>query len=155
MKYIIVILILFAGVAEAKPQQLSWQHPTDDCDGSALSASDFVEQELIYSQTPMPMPSDSDGPCAPTVDPDGPAGSLSVAVPITDTSVILNLQPGQTYFARSRISSFVSGNWSSWSNQVQFTVPYGRPNVIRMSGSMLDRMEYWLIDTSELKFFGG
>ncbi|MBW2663724.1 MAG: fibronectin type III domain-containing protein [Deltaproteobacteria bacterium] len=108
-----------------------------DCEGAALAESDLVESELIYSQSPMPMPSDADGVCAPDADPDAPPGSLSVAIPVTDTAVILNLQPGQTYFARIRVSALIAGNWSSWSNQVQFTVPYGKPNVIRLSAGLI------------------
>lgn len=156
MKYVIatLVLLLACGVAEAKPHQLTYVLPIADCDGVELAQADLIEQELIYSQTAMPMPSDTEGPCAEIVDPDPPAGSLSVAVPATATSVILNLQPGQEYYARIRISAYVNGNWSSWSNQAQFTVPYGQPNVIRLSSNMLDRMEYWVIDTSELKFSG-
>lgn len=147
-------VLLIPSEADAKPHQLTYVLPTTDCDGAPLAQADLIEQELIYSQTAMPMPSDTEGSCSEIVDPEPPAGSLSVAVPAIATSVILNLQPGQEYFARIRISAYLNGNWSSWSNQAQFTVPYGRPNVIRLSSNMLDRMEYWEIDASELKFFG-
>lgn len=155
MKKLLIILMLFVPMLVfAKPHQLTWVLPTTDCDGVELAQADLIEQELIYSLTAMPMPSDSDGPCAATVDPDPPAGALSVAIPATDTAAVLNLQPGQEYWARIRISAYVNGNWSSWSNQAQFTVPFGRPNVIRLSNNMLDRMEYWTIESSELKFSG-
>jgi len=155
MKYVTAFLaLLLCSCALAKPHQLTWVLPIDDCDGGVLTQVDLLEQELVYSQTAMPMPSDTAGPCTGTVDPAAPAGALSVAVPITDTSTVLNLQPGQTYFARIRISAYVNGNWSSWSNQVQFVVPYGRPNVIQLSKSKLGRMEYWEIGKTEMKFFG-
>ena len=150
-KVILVCLMLFAGCAFAKPHQLTWVWPVLDCDNVTLAQADLLESELIYSLTALPMPSDTDGPCAASVDPDAPAGALSVAIPVTDTSVTLNLQPGQTYFARIRVSAYVNGNWSSWSNQTQFIVPYGRPNVIRLSSSLLGRMEYHLIESTELK----
>lgn len=152
---IALALLLASSLALAKPHQLTWTLPTDDCDGIALTQTDLIEQELIYSLTALPMPSDTDGPCAATVDPDPPAGALSVAVPATDTTVTLNLQPGQEYWARIRISAYVNGNWSSWSNQAQFTVPFGRPNVIRFTNSLLDRWEYYLVETSKLKFSKG
>lgn len=148
----ILIMTMLCSCAFAKPHQLTWAQPVTDCDGETLTQANFLEQELIYSLTPMPMPSDADGPCAVVADPEAPAGSLSVAVPATDESTVLNLQPGQTYYARIRISAYVNGNWSSWSNQAQFTVPYGRPNIIRLSSNKLDRMEYWVLTESKLKF---
>ncbi len=146
------MFLLASAPANAKPHMLTFEMPTSDCEGGAVTAADLIEAELIYSFTTMPMPSDTDGPCAQVRDPDAPAGSLSVPVPVTDTSVVLNLQPGQQYYARMKVSAFVAGNWSSWSLQAVFTVPYGRPNVIRITGNALGRMEYWLIETSELKF---
>jgi hypothetical protein len=154
MKTLLISLLFLPLLAFAKPHQLTWVLPTTDCDGEALAQADLIEQELVYRLAAMPMPSDTDGPCAAARDPDAPAGALSVAVPATDTSTILNLQPGQTYWARIRISAYVNGNWSSWSNQAQFTVPYGRPNVIRLSSSKLGRLEYWELTESKLKFGG-
>lgn len=139
--------------AFAKPHMLTWEWPTTDCEGLTIVASDLVESELIYSSVPMPMPSDTDGPCAVTADPDAPAGSLSVPIPVTDNTVILNLHPGQTYYARMRVSAYVDGNWSSWSDQAQFTIPYGRPNKIIMSNGW-NQLEYNLLDVSELEFGG-
>lgn len=151
-----ILLMLFLSTAAcAKPHQLTWELPILDCDGELLAGSELIEQELVYSFTAMPMPSDTDGPCATVVDHDAPAGALSVAIPATDTSVSLNLQPGQTYFARIRISAYVDGNWSSWSNQIQFTVPYGRPNTIRLSKRGIGQWEYHVLETTELKFFKG
>ena len=117
-------------------------------EGDPLAAADLFESELIYSSFDMSMPSDADGPCAASVDPDPPAGSISVAVPVTVTSIILNLQPGQTYYARIRVSAYLDSNWSSWSNQVEFTVPYGRPNVIRLAGFL--QLQYEEIGVTQL-----
>lgn len=158
MKLFIAIMLLFAcmfigDTALAKPQILSWTWPIDDCDGEVLAQSDLRESELIYSAVPMPMPSDSSGPCATAPDPGPPAGSLLVPVPITGTSIILNLQPGQTYYARIRVSAYANGNWSSWSNETVFTVPYGRPNRVIM-GSGLGRIEYYLIEDPVIVLFG-
>lgn len=135
--------------AEAKPHQLSWTWPTDNCDGTALDPGDLMESELIYSLSPMPMPSDTDGACEPTGDPGPPAGALTVPIPITDNVVQLNLQPGQTYYARIRVSAYNSTNWSVWSGQVQFTVPYGRPNRVILSDGW-KRWEYYPISYSVL-----
>jgi len=132
-------LFLTCSIVLAKPHQLTWEWPTTMCPepgetvGAALAEADLVESELIYNTAAMPMPSDAEGSCAEPGDPGAPAGAAVVPIPVTVTSTILNLQPGETYFARMRVSAYVNGNWSSWSNQVQFTVPYGRPNVIRMS----------------------
>ena len=130
------LVFLMSGCAvQAKPQILSWAWPTTDCDGIVLTAADLIESDLIYSTTPMPMPSDADGPCAATADPDAPASATSVSVPVTDTSIILNLKPGETYFARIRVNAYVAGNWSSWSAQKQFTIPYGRPDRVILSNN--------------------
>ena len=158
--YLAIITCLFFGLlasaAYAKPHQLTWTWPATDCDGVTLSSADFIESEIVYSFSPMPMPSDTDGPCAIVVDPDAPASATSVPVPLSNSSIILNLQPGQTYYARIRVSAYVDGNWSSWSNQAEFTVPRGRPNVIRLSDAgFLDRWEFYLVESSALKFSGG
>ncbi len=143
--FVTLILLLSTSMCFAKPQILTWEWPVDDCDGEILAQADFIESELIYSLSPMPMPSDTSGPCSANTDPGPPVGALTVPVPITDNSVILNLQPGQTYFARIRGSAYVAGNWSSWSAEHQFTVPYGRPNKF-IIGSGLNRYEYYLIE---------
>ncbi len=150
----VFVMLLAPPVSHAKPHQLTWEWPTEDCDGNPLSSADFIEAELIYSLTPMPMTSDTEGTCSVNRDADPPAGALTVPVPLSDTSIILNLQPGQTYYVRIRVSAYVNNNWSSWSNQAEPIAPYGRPNVIRISSSQLGRMEYWAIETSHLKFFG-
>ena len=138
MKLLLILLTLFVGCgAQAKPQILSWAWPTTDCDQLVLTTDDLIASDLIYSTAPMPMPSDIDGPCVATSDPDAPASATSVSVPISDTSIILNLKPGETYFARMRVTAYVAENWSSWSKEVQFTVPYGRPNRIIISDGWL------------------
>ena len=149
--------------AQAKPHQLSWVWPVTYCPeegqtiGDPLSIASLVESELIYSTNPMPMNSDTDGPCASTPDAEPPAGAISVPITIPDTSVTLNLQPGQTYYARIRVAAPTAGNWSSWSAQATFTVPYGKPNVIQFTSghSPLDQHRYVLVTTSHLRFFGG
>lgn len=153
--------VLLSACAFAKPHQLTWVWPVEYCPepgqtaGDPLSTSDLVESELVYSLSPMPMPSDSAGPCSATADPDAPAGAISVPITIPDTAVTLNLQPGTTYYARIRVAAPIAGNWSSWSNQVQFTVPYGRPNVIQLSfgHSPLDKHRFVLVESTELRFF--
>jgi len=132
---ILMLPLILACTATAKPQIVSWSWPTTDCEGATLAQSDLVESELIFDLAPMPMPSDSDGPCAVTNDPDSPAGAVVVPIDIADTSTILNLKPGETYFARIRVASFVLGNWSVWSSEHQFTVPYGRPNRVIISAA--------------------
>ena len=130
------IVFMFMGcAAQAKPQIVSWTWPTTDCDGLVMTSDDLIASDLIYSTTPMPMPSDIDGPCAVTPDPDAPASAISVSVPIADTSVILNLKPGETYFARIRVIAYVAGNSSAWSAQKQFTIPYGRPDRVILSNN--------------------
>lgn len=123
----------FASIAEAKPHTLSWDWPVSDCDGTEIVLTDLLESELIYSLEPMPMPSDTEGQCA-GPDDDAPAGALSVPIPVTPDAVItLNLRPGETYYARIKVSAFISGNWSVWSEQLEFTVPYGRPHRIKFT----------------------
>lgn len=150
-----VIMMFMSTACMAKPHQLSWTWPITNCDQSPLDSSDFIESELIYSLVTMPMTSDTEGSCSANRDADAPPGALTVPIPLSDNLVVLNLQPGQTYFARIRVSAFTDGNWSSWSNEAQFTVPYGRPNVIQFTNSLLDRWEYYEIKTSHLTFHKG
>jgi len=145
-------MLMLAATACAKPHQLAIQWPVTDCDGDPVVATDLFESELIYSTSAMPMPSDIDGDCAQPGDPDAPAGALSVPVPVVDSAVTINLQPGQTYYARIRVSTFIAGNWSAWSNQVQFTVPYGRPTRVIFGSNSVLRWEADMIGTTRLRF---
>lgn len=128
LKTLVFFLLLSLGsVAYAKPQVLSWNWPTTDCDGETLVVTDLIASEIAVDTSPMPMPSDTDGACAATGDPDAPASATVTSVPMPDTSITLNLQPGVTYYARIRVSAYIDGNWSVWSDQVSFQVPYGKP----------------------------
>jgi hypothetical protein len=132
-RYFLTLLAIFIAVclpalADAKPHTLEWTWPTQNCDATALLASDFIAAEIAYDVNPMPMPSDTLGPCDLTQpDPDAPVAATVVAVDLLTTSHTLNLMPGMTYYARIRLSAYVAGNWSAWSVETQFTVPYGRP----------------------------
>jgi hypothetical protein len=130
MRYIVAVFLLTLSVAAcAKPQTLSWNWPTQDCDSVALDQAQWINAEIIYDTEPMPMPSDTAGPCSATPDPDGPATATSVPITASQpTQVTLNLQPGITYFARIRVCYTVATNCSAWSAETQFTVPYGKPN---------------------------
>jgi hypothetical protein len=130
---LLVVVAFVPATAFAKPHTLSWIWATTDCDGGALAQTDYYEAEIAISQTSMPMPSDNNDGCTVT-DPDAPAEATVIPVPITDNQITLNLQPGATYYARIRASSFVAGNWSSWSTEVVFTVPYGKPNKTKLNG---------------------
>jgi hypothetical protein len=124
---ILMLGLMFSATAMAKPQELSWNWPTTDCDGAALAVADLFASEIAVDTAPMDMPSDTAGPCTATADPDAPATAMVTPVTMPNTSITLNLQPGITYYARIRVSSFVAGNWSSWSTQISFQVPYGKP----------------------------
>ena len=155
MKKILIMLavalpLLLSCAANAKPQIVTWEWPTTDCDSTILAQADLIESEIIYDTSPMPMPSDTVGACDAVGDPDAPAGATVIPVSVADNSVILNLHPGTTYFARMRVSAYVAGNWSSWSTSHQFTVPYGRPNRVIM-GAMLDRWEATLIEDPAIR----
>ena len=133
---------------------LTWIWPIDNCDQTPLNSADFIESELIYSTVEMPMTSDREGGCSDNRDADPPAGSLSVPIPLATNSIQLNnLQPGEAYFARIRVSAYQNGNWSSWSRQAKFTIVLTRPNIIRFSTAMLDRWEYHTIGISHMEFF--
>lgn len=129
MKKLIVLLVGLAmsQAAFAKPQTLNWNWPTTDCDGEPLVVADLLTSEVAVDTAPMDMPSDTAGPCAETGDPDAPDTATVTLVNMPDTSITLNLQPGITYYARIRVSAYQAGNWSSWSAQISFQVPYGRP----------------------------
>lgn len=128
MKYLTAIfLLLMSSVVFAKPHVLLWDWPVQDCEGSLIIESNLLEAEIAYDVNPMPMPSDTDGECAPTIDPSAPQSATVALIPVTANFYELNLKPGETYYARIRVSTFLSGNWSSWSAEKEFTVPFGRP----------------------------
>ena len=152
LSFVVAVLActLMPAPAEAKPQIITWEIPTTDCDGVPLAQGDFVEFELIYSTSPMPMPSDSAGPCDATPDPEAPSGALTVSVPVTETSKVLNMQPGETYFFRARVSAYVNGNWSSWTAEISKTIPYGRPDKFIIADGKLQYTIY-VIDDSAIR----
>jgi len=126
--FLIVAMLMLSTAVMAKPQTLAWTWPTTNCDGDALTNAEFTSTELIYDVNPMPMPEDDSGPCAGE---NTSAPASATVVQITDFSInmiTLNLMPGMTYYARMRLEANVPGNWSSWSGQLTFTVPYGKPN---------------------------
>ena len=124
---IIVAGLLVAADVFAKPQDLSWNWPTVNCDGEAMSLSDLVVGEVAVDTSPMVMPSDTAGPCSGTDDPAAPVTAIVAPVTPDQTTVTVNLQPGVTYYARIRVSAYIDGNWSSWSQEKAFIVPYGKP----------------------------
>lgn len=146
LKLLALLMALgMCGSALAKPHTLSWEWPVDTCEGDPMVLTDLLDAELIYSTSPMPMQQDVDGPCV-GLNAAAPAGSISVPIPVTpDTFVTLNLQPGQTYYARMRVSAFTDGNLSGWTEQLEFVVPFGRPNVIRFT-DRAGQLTYWEID---------
>ena len=130
--YLVLCAILFGGFllgtyAQAKPQDLSWQWPTSNCDAEPMVQADLRQAEIAVSEAPMPMPSDTNGDCAEPNDPDAPATATVTPVDVNVTSITLNLQPGITYYARMRVSAYQDGNWSAWSDEIQFVVPFGKP----------------------------
>ncbi len=153
--FTLIALLSGATACASTSHGLSWTWPVTNCDQSVLDSADFITSELIYSITEMPMSSDSGDTCGGT-DGDPPLGSLSVNIPLdTDAIVLNNLQPGQTYYARIRVSAYSEDNWSSWSQQAVFTVAYSRPNIIKFTrASKLARYEYYEIKTTHLKLFG-
>lgn len=153
--FLTLALLAVSVCSFAKPQIVSWEMPTGDCDGGSLTQADLLEFELIYDTAPMPMPSDSAGPCDATGDPEAPASATTVPVPVTETSTILNLQPGVTYYFRARVSAFVDGNFSSWSVQISKTVPYGRPDRVIVSDGGFERWEFELVEEEIKLNWGG
>jgi hypothetical protein len=142
---LVLISLAFSACAFAKPQIVSWEMPTGNCDATTLDAADLLEFELIYDTEPMPMPSDTTGPCDEAADPEAPSTATTVPVPVTETSTILNLQPGVTYYFRARVSAYIEGNWSSWSVQISKTVPYGRPDRVLVTDGGFKRWEFELV----------
>lgn len=125
--FIGIALLLFSVSAFAKPHTLNWSWPTADCDAITLNPNDWVSGEIIYDVDPMPMPSDTGGPCSATNDPNGPSSSISVPITTPVTELELNLQPGVTYYARIRVCYVTTTNCSAWSTELEFVVPRGKP----------------------------
>ena len=105
---------------------ISYQMPTQYCDGTALPLADITDLEIYISEATIPA---ADVSCGTPVD-DPPQGPGVVVTPADPTlnQVDLDVAPGLTYFIRARVRD-VNGEWSNLSNQVQRAVPFPRPDV--------------------------
>lgn len=133
MKKLLFVLLLIPGLALAKQQEFTWTWPTQDCDADAIAVADIVSSTLIIDTSPMPMPSDTAGPCSGSDDPGAPVTAIEVPISVPDTSVFVNLQPGVTYYARINVCTFTATNCSVWSTQTQFIVAYGKPRPVELN----------------------
>lgn len=121
MKYLLLLLLVTSNVFAAS-KEFTWNWPTLYCDGTNINPNTWISAELVYNTEPMPMPSDTDGPCGTIVDPAGPAGSISVDIATPVTSLVIDLTPNITYYARIRVCYDTVDNCSSWSGESVFTM---------------------------------
>lgn len=120
MKYLLLLILLATSSVFAAPKEFTWSWPTLYCNGSPIFQDNWVSAELIYSTETMPMPSDTNGPCDPVADPPGPVGSTSIAITTPITSLIVELTPNITYYARMRVCYDAVDNCSSWGGEAVF-----------------------------------
>lgn len=106
---------------------VSYQLPTQNCDGTAIGAGEITDLEIYISESTIPA---ADLPCAADGDPvdDPPQGPGVIVTPADPTlnQIDLDVQPGITYFLRARVRN-TAGEWSMLSAQVQRFVPFPRP----------------------------
>lgn len=120
-------LTLFLGyrAVYAAEVTLTWDLPTTYCDGTALDATRLGTLEIYWDTNPIPGPAAEDPDCPETALP-APEGFAPIAVPAGQTQVKVDVDPGQTYYARVRVSD-TDGNWSSLTKQISTTIPFAMP----------------------------
>ncbi len=125
---LLIPLFLIPPPAQATEVTLEWSWPTDYCDSAApVDPADIDALEIYGDTSPIPAASDAAGdPCnSPTDVP--PAIAPVATVVTTDTSVVVDLPAGVTYYFRARVQ--VNGEWSNLSVELQRTIPFPQPGV--------------------------
>ena len=128
MRYLILISLLFYSSAWAVPATLNWDWPTLYCDGTAIDQNNWIRAEVIYSLSPLPMPSDDLGDCADPPDPDGPPEATSIPITTPVTSIDIEVELNVTYYARIRVCYDTASNCSSWGGEKVFSISGTIPN---------------------------
>jgi len=120
----VLTLCMVSIPASATEVTMSWDWPTQYCDGELLPASDLQQAEIYISTSTIPRVATS---CdAGDVDVP-PAGAIIANVPTSDTSTTIDLQCGQMYYFVIRVQA--GGAWSNFSGEATRDIGCGRPNV--------------------------
>ena len=120
-------LLLFGAPVWAGQAEISWQLPTENCDGSTIDPAGMQALELYVGTGNIPA---QDVPCPDPDEPVDPPPTGGTVVDVVNldpgqTSITLDLADGVTYFFRMRIR--VNGEWSNLSNQVSKDLPFPVP----------------------------
>lgn len=130
MRYLAILLCLFALPAAADNVTLTWQWPDSYCPaagqtvGDAFDVADIQAAEIYISETPIPR---VPGSCGPESDVP-PSGAVIAQVNTPDTEVTVDLTCGATYHFVIRVQA-TNNEWSNFSAEAQRTIDCGRPEV--------------------------
>lgn len=123
-KWLCVALLLVTAPAFAADVTLTWNWPTQYCDGEALPLTDISAAEIYIAEAPIPrVPSACNGEADVP-----PSGAIIQQVTTPDTSVTIELPCGKTYYFVMR-NQVTSGEWSNFSTEAMRTLECARPGV--------------------------
>jgi len=122
----VVLLTLLSSAALAENVTVSWEWPTTYCDGEVLPLTDLRAAEIYVSEASIPR-------VVSNCDPDGPrdvppAGAIIANVPVSDTSMTIDLQCDTTYYFVIRAQA-LNGEWSNFSGEASRVLDCARPDV--------------------------
>ena len=121
---LLIPLLLMSMAAHATDVTMQWTWPTTYCDGQPLPAADLQQAEIYVSTSTIPRVATSCGSGDVDVP---PSGAIIASVPTSDTSTVIDLTCGQTYYFVIRVQA--SGAWSNFSGEATKVVGCGRPDV--------------------------
>jgi hypothetical protein len=121
--FALLALLWLSAPAYAAEVTLTWQYPTQYCDGEALPIESIQKMEIYISETEIPR---VPGPCGTEQDVP-PSGAIIQQVVTPETSVTVELTCGKTYYFVGRIQA--SNLWSNFSAEAMRIVDCSRPGV--------------------------
>ena len=123
MRYLLALLCFIPLFASAAEVTIEWAWPTEYCNNDLLPITDISAAEIYISDVTIPrVPLSCNGAA------DVPPPSAIIATVSTpDTTLIVDLACGQTYFFVMRIQAL--GQWSNFAAEAMTDLSCGRPNI--------------------------
>ncbi len=123
MRYLLALLCFIPFFASAAEVTIEWSYPTEYCNNDLLPITDISAAEIYISDVTIPrVPLSCNGAS------DVPPPSAIIATVSTpDTTLIVDLACGQTYFFVMRIQA--NGQWSNFAAEATKDLLCGRPNI--------------------------
>lgn len=125
--FVACCLTMLSVPAFAADVTLSWQWPTQYCNGDNLPLTDIVAAEIYIATSPIPRVPSS---CDENEQDVPPSGAVIQQVTTPDTTVAITLDCGSEYHFVMRVQA-ANGEWSNFSAEAMrdLTDECGRPGI--------------------------